>query len=88
MDGSVGITFNDNSVFSVGPDSWLSLEGFAFDPSTLEGSMLAELQEGTLAVTSGDIARSDPDAMRVQTPSAVLSVRGTRFLVRVSGTGS
>lgn len=87
-DGSLGIIFNDNTVFSIGPNSRIALEEFAYDASTLEGTMLADLLEGTLAVTSGDIARSGTDAMRVRTPSAVLGVRGTRFLVRVRGAGS
>jgi len=84
-DGSVGIVFADNTVFSIGPNTHLALEEFAYNPSTLEGSMLANLLSGTLAVKTGDIARGSPDAVRLRTPSAILGVRGTRFLVRVSG---
>lgn len=83
-DGSVGITFNDNTVFSAGPNSQVSMEEFKFDPVTLKGSFLAKLGRGTLSVVSGDIARGSPKAMRIRTPSAILGVRGTRFLVRVN----
>lgn len=86
-DGSMGIVFADNTVFSIGPNTHLALEEFAYNPSTLEGSMLADLLSGTLAVTTGDLARGSPDAVRLRTPSAILGVRGTRFLVRVGGTG-
>ncbi len=82
-DGAVGITFDDNSVFSTGPDSNVSLDEFTFNPSTLKGSFLAKLGKGTLSVISGDIARGSPEAMKIRTPSAILGVRGTRFLVRV-----
>lgn len=81
--GAVGITFDDNTVFSTGPNSSVSLEEFNFNPTTLKGSFLAKLGKGTLSVISGDIARGSPEAMRIRTPSAILGVRGTRFLVRV-----
>lgn len=83
-DGAVGITFNDNTVFSTGPNSRVSMEEFKFNPVTLKGSFLAKLNRGTLSVVSGDIARGSPSAMRIKTPSAILGVRGTRFLVRVN----
>ena len=83
-DGTLGITFNDNTVFSTGPNSRVSMEEFKFNPVTLKGSFLAKLGRGTLSVISGDIARGSPSAMKIRTPSAILGVRGTRFLVRVN----
>jgi hypothetical protein len=82
-DGSVGITFIDNSVFSTGPESRLAVDQFSFDSSNFKGSMLADMQKGTLSVVSGDIARSSPGQMRIRTPTAVLGVRGTTFAVQV-----
>lgn len=82
-DGGVGITFDDNSVLSTGPNTTISLDQYMFNPSTMQGSFLTRLGKGTLSVISGDIARGSPDAMKVRTPSAILGVRGTRFLVRV-----
>lgn len=82
-DGAVGITFDDNTVFSAGPNSNVHLEDYKFNPSTLQGSFLAKLGKGTLSVISGDIARGSPEAMKIKTPSAILGVRGTRFLVQV-----
>ncbi|MDP6474151.1 MAG: FecR family protein [Alphaproteobacteria bacterium] len=86
-DGSIGITFNDNTVISAGPNTELAFDEYSYDPSTLEGSMLADLLSGTLAVDSGDMVRASPDAMRVKTPSAILGVRGTKFLIRVGAEG-
>lgn len=80
-DGSVGITMRDNSLLSAGPNSILSLERFEFDPTTSVGRFDAQLQRGTLAVVSGRIAKQSPKAMSVRTPSAVLGVRGTEFVV-------
>jgi hypothetical protein len=82
--GKLGITLSDNTMLSVGPESRLALDTFRFDSAALKGNLLANMQRGTLAVTTGDIARTAPDAMKIQTPSAVLGVRGTDFLVRVA----
>jgi hypothetical protein len=41
------------------------------------------MHRGTLSIISGQIAKGHPDAMKVKTPTSVLSVRGTRFLVKV-----
>src|SRR5512141_1268753 len=36
-DGSVGITMDDDSLLSAGPNSVLSLDRYAFDPTTNQG---------------------------------------------------
>ena len=82
-DGAIGITLSDNTVLSAGPNSQLALEEYSFDSSNFKGSMIADLRKGTLAVVSGDIARSSPDAMKVRMPTAMLGVRGTQFAVQV-----
>ena len=80
-DSSVGITMRDNSLLSAGPNSVLVLDRFEFDPTTSAGRFDANLQRGTLSVVSGRIAKQSPQAMTVRTPSAVLGVRGTEFVV-------
>ena len=81
-DGSVGITFIDNSLLSAGPNSTLAIERYAFDPTTHAGAFDTRLSRGTLAVVSGKIAKQTPGAMTVKTPSAILGVRSTEFVVR------
>jgi len=80
-DGSVGITMADNSLLSAGPNSILSLDRFEFDPTTSQGQFDAQLRKGSLAVISGRIAKQSPEAMTVRTPSAILGVRGTEFVL-------
>jgi hypothetical protein len=81
-DGSVGIAFVDNSLLSAGPNSVLAIERYAFDPTTHAGAFDSRLSRGTLSVVSGKIARQTPGAMTVKTPSAILGVRSTEFVVR------
>lgn len=82
-DGAVGVTFLDNSLVSVGPASVLQIERYSFNSSTHAGHFDASLKKGTLAVVSGKIVKQSPGAMRVRTPSSVMGVRGTEFVVRV-----
>ena len=86
LDGSLGIAFADDSLLSIGPNSALVIERFAFDPTTQRGSFETSLRVGTLSAVSGRLTRQSPDAMKVRTPGAILGVRGTEFLVRAGGT--
>ena len=81
--GSVGITFTDSTTFSTGPNSELSLRQFQFNPANSTGAMLAEMKHGTLSVVSGGLVKGSPGGMKIKTPTAVLNVRGTTFLVKV-----
>jgi hypothetical protein len=81
-DGAAGVTFNDDSLLSVGPDSVLAVDRFAFDTTTHAGRFDTSLRRGTLSAVSGKIAKQSPDAMKVRTPSTILGVRGTEFVVR------
>ena len=83
-DGSAGVTFNDDSLLSVGPDSVLAIDRFAFDSTTYAGRFDTSLRQGTLSAVSGKIAKQAPDAMKVRTPSTILGVRGTEFVVRAA----
>jgi hypothetical protein len=83
--GTVGVTFTDNTVLSLGPNSEAALAEYSFDSSNFNGNMLTDMHKGTLSMVSGDIARSSPSAMKVRTPTAILGVRGTSFAVEVDG---
>jgi hypothetical protein len=80
-DGSAGVTFNDDSVLSVGPDSVLAIDRFEFDTTTHAGRFDTSLRQGTLSAISGKLAKQSPDSMKVRTPSMILGVRGTEFVV-------
>ena len=80
---SISVTFVDNTRFSAGPNSRIELSRFRFNPTTLEGSSETAVRKGSLAIISGQIAKNGGDAMRVRTPSSILGVRGTKFVVDV-----
>jgi hypothetical protein len=83
-DGSAGITFKDNSLLSLGPDSMLDISHFSFDTKDQPDALEATLHRGTLSAVSGKIVARSPEAMRIKTPTTVLGVRGTEFFVKVT----
>ena len=81
--GRVGLMLQDNTRMSAGPNSRIALERFAFDPTTHDGESVTRISKGTLSIISGQLAKKSKEAVKVMTPSSVLAVRGTRFLVQV-----
>ena len=82
-DGRIGMTFVDNSRFAVGPNSRVALAEFEFNDTTHKGQSLTQVDRGSLAIVSGQIAKENRDAMKVRTPTSMLAARGTRFVVEV-----
>lgn len=82
-DGLAGITFTDNSLVSLGPNSRLSIDRYRFDSTTHQGEFESSLTKGRLAAISGKMVKQSPEAMKVRTPSAIMGVRGTEFIVQV-----
>jgi hypothetical protein len=82
-DGSAGITFTDNSLVSVGPSSVFAIEKYSFDTTTHAGEFQGNLRQGRLAAVSGKMVKQSPESMKIRTPSAVMGVRGTEFVVQV-----
>jgi hypothetical protein len=83
-DGAIGITFLDNSLFSAGPNSVLVINKYRFDTTTHVGEFDASLNKGSLAVVSGKMVKQSPESMRIRTPSSIMGVRGTEFVVKVA----
>lgn len=81
---AIGMTFDDNSRVSLGPESSLVLESYAHNASGKQDTFDLRIRHGSLTAASGDIAKSRPLAMRVLMPTTVLGVKGTEFAVRVA----
>lgn len=81
--GRLGVAFTDNTRFAVGPNSRVALTEYIYDRTRQTGSFLTSVNRGSLGVVSGRIAKSQRDAMRVRTPTSMLGVRGTKFVVEV-----
>lgn len=80
-DGAVGITLSDDTLLTAGARSTLLINEFQFNSTTREGGMLATLLKGTLSVVTGLIGKKAPENVRIRTPTVVLGIRGTEFIV-------
>ena len=80
-DGRVSFIMRDGTRVSLGPETELAINQFAYDPSHDKFALILNLSRGILAYISGKIARFSPEAVRVQTPVASIGVRGTKFVV-------
>lgn len=78
---AAALTLKDGTMLSLGPDSAIDLAQFQFDPTTHDGNLAISMMRGTLRVVTGLIAKLRPERVTVTTPTSVIGVRGTDFIV-------
>ena len=78
---AASLTMRDGTVLALGPDSVMDLSEYAFNSTTQEGSVLVSLLRGSLRMATGLIAKLKPEQVKVTTPTTVIGVRGTDFIV-------
>lgn len=83
--GSVGLMFNDNSVLSMGPNSEVLLERYAYDSTTYLGAFDAYVKRGAVSIEAGNLANAAPESVRVKTPLAEIRGQTRSFAVNVEG---
>lgn len=80
---SMGVTLRDNTLMSFGPDTEVSVDEFLFQPTEGRLRLGARMNKGTMNYVSGVIARLQPEAVSVSTPTGTIGIRGTQFLLKV-----
>ncbi len=84
-DSSAAVVLRDDTTLVVGPSSRLDLKQFHFDATTHEGGLLVSLLRGSMRMITGLIGKTNPDAVRVETQTATIGIRGTDFIVQTDG---
>jgi hypothetical protein len=82
-DGRIGVTLKDDTRLSLGPSSEVRLERFAYSPAAGSLGMVLKFVRGVAEYVSGRIAKLAPDSIRLETPAAIVGVRGTTLIIRV-----
>lgn len=80
---SLGVTFRDETVMSFGPDTQLTVEEYLYAPAGGKLKFGSKMAKGSLNYVSGVIAKLQPEAVSIQTPTGTIGVRGTQMLVLV-----
>jgi hypothetical protein len=82
-DGRLGMTLKDDTRVSIGPASEVRVDRFVFAPAEGRMGLVLRVVRGVMAYVSGRIAKLAPDSIRLETPAAVVGVRGTTLALRV-----
>ncbi len=82
-DGNVGVALKDDTRVALGPGSEVRLDRFSYAPAEGQLALVLKVMRGVVAYVSGRIAKLAPDAVRIETPSAILGVRGTTLAMRI-----
>jgi hypothetical protein len=84
-DSRLQLLLLDETIFTIGPESAITIDRFVYDPATDAGTLSAEIMRGVFRFVTGKIAHKDPEQMKVKLPSGTLGVRGTIVVGRVDG---
>ena len=82
-----GITFEDGTRVQCTEFSKLVIDEFVYDPNSGKGKLGMKATMGTVRYASGLIAKNNKDEIKVKTPTASISVRGTDFSMTVDELG-
>lgn len=85
--GRVKVVFKDATAVTVTESSALVIDDFVYDPASGDGKLGLKAAAGTVRYVSGAIARN-PKNVKINTPTAAITVRGTDFVMAVGETGS
>ena len=75
---AIGIVLADQMTFSMAKNGSMVLDEMVYDPGTQDGSVSLSVLQGVFTFVSGEIAKTDPDAMTLNTPVATIGIRGTQ----------
>ena len=85
--GKMRIDFVDDTRLDVVDHSKIVIDEFVYDPATGKGSLDIRASLGAVRYASGQIAKTSRQKVRLRTPTATISVRGTDFSMVVNEIG-
>lgn len=80
-DGRLGLTLKDGTRLSLGGGTELRLDTFDYAPAEGRLGLVLRLVRGVTAYISGHIAQLAPGAVKIETPTSVIGIRGTHLLI-------
>lgn len=82
--GAAAMTLADGTVLTVGPNTSLDLTHHVYDATTQQGSLLLNLLQGAMRMITGAMGKTNPELIKLTTPTSVIGVRGTDFIVEAN----
>jgi hypothetical protein len=84
--GSTVLRFADRTQLQVGQSSSVVLDSFVYDPQTQAGDESIKFSKGIFRFLSGEM--KNEQAVGLSTPTASLTIRGTKLIIYVADDGS
>ena len=75
--GKLQVLLLDETVFTLGPLSAITVDKFVYDPKNDDGKVRASILKGIFRVVSGKVAHKKPENMAVDLPAGSIGFRGT-----------
>ena len=75
--GHLQILLLDETVFTIGPNSSITIDKFVYDPKSHVGEIKTSIAKGVFRYVSGKIAAKSPNNVTVKLPAATIGFRGT-----------
>src|SRR5580700_1705093 len=85
-DGTLGITFDDETTFTLKPSTRLTVDEFVYQEGGTDNAAIFNVVRGTAAFVAAEVAHTGN--MRIDTPTSTLGIRGTTGLVEVPEGGA
>jgi hypothetical protein len=67
----------DQTTFTVGPNSEITIDKFVYDPQSGTGKVSASVAKGVFRFVTGKVAQTNPSDMEVKLPVGTIGIRGT-----------
>ena len=86
VDGTLGITFDDETTFTLKPNTRLAVDEFVYQEGGTDNAAIFNVVRGTAAFVAAGVAHTGN--MKIDTPTSSLGIRGTTGLVEVPEVGT
>ncbi len=78
---SAAMVFRDGTLLTLGSGADILVRDYEFEPKEVKYAFSVYLAKGSAIYESGKIGKLSPQSVKVDTPTATVGVRGTRFLI-------
>jgi hypothetical protein len=86
VNGTLGITFDDATTFSLRPNSRIAVDEFVYQERGANNIAAFDVVRGTIAFVASAVAKTGD--MKIVTPTATIGIRGTTGVIEVPAAGA
>jgi len=86
VNGTLGITFDDATTFSLRPNSRIAVDDFVYQERGTNNIAAFDVARGTIAFVASAVAKTGD--MKIVTPTATIGIRGTTGVIEVPAAGA